>query len=107
VVVEERLAAAANVVHGATSIYWWQGTLAQAREALLIFKTRAELIEPLTSSVAVTPILIGSAVCATAPETRKQVTVAVRGTLVRLPVGTTGETRPQVPLPACRCRGTV
>jgi hypothetical protein len=82
VVVEERLAAAANVVHGATSIYWWQGTLAQAREALLIFKTRAKLIEPLTSSVAVTPILIGSAVCATAPETRKQVTVAVRGTLV-------------------------
>jgi periplasmic divalent cation tolerance protein len=50
-VVEERLAACANVVDGATSIYWWQGTLEQAGEAVLILKTRAELVERLSARI--------------------------------------------------------
>jgi periplasmic divalent cation tolerance protein len=50
-VVQERLAACANVLGGATSIYWWQGALEQAGEAVLILKTRAELVERLTARV--------------------------------------------------------
>jgi periplasmic divalent cation tolerance protein len=50
-VVGERLAACANVLDGMTSIYWWQGALEQAGEALLILKTRAELVERLTSRI--------------------------------------------------------
>ena len=50
-VVEERLAASANVLDGATSIYWWQGALEQAGEAVLILKTRTELVERLTARI--------------------------------------------------------
>ena len=50
-VVQERLAACANVVDGMTSIYWWQGALEQAAEAVLILKTRAELVERLTARI--------------------------------------------------------
>ena len=50
-VVEERLAACANVLDGLTSIYWWQGALEQAGEAVLILKTRAELVDRLTSRI--------------------------------------------------------
>ena len=50
-VVEERLAACANVLDGVSSIYWWQGALEQASEAVLILKTRAELVERLTARI--------------------------------------------------------
>lgn len=50
-VVEERLAACANVLDGVSSIYWWQGALEQAGEAVLILKTRAELVERLTTRI--------------------------------------------------------
>jgi periplasmic divalent cation tolerance protein len=50
-VVEERLAACANVLDGMTSIYWWQGALEQADEAVLILKTRAALVEPLIARI--------------------------------------------------------
>ena len=50
-VVEERLAACANVLDGVSSIYWWQGALEQAGEAALILKTRAELVERLTGRI--------------------------------------------------------
>jgi periplasmic divalent cation tolerance protein len=50
-VVQERLAACANVLDGMTSIYWWQGALEQAGEAALILKTRAELVERLTARI--------------------------------------------------------
>lgn len=50
-VVEERLAACANVLDGMSSIYWWQGALEQASEAVLILKTRAELVERLTARI--------------------------------------------------------
>ncbi len=41
----------ANVLDGATSIYWWQGALEQAGEAVLILKTRTELVERLTARI--------------------------------------------------------
>ncbi|HEY4134736.1 MAG TPA: divalent-cation tolerance protein CutA [Alphaproteobacteria bacterium] len=47
--VEERLAACANVFEGATSIYRWGDKLQEEAEAILILKTRAELIEALTA----------------------------------------------------------
>src|SRR5919106_4872515 len=49
--VDERLAACANVLDGMISVYWWQGSLEQADEAVLILKTRAELVEPLTARI--------------------------------------------------------
>ena len=39
-VVEERLAACANIIPGLTSIYRWQGKLCRDREVLVIMKTR-------------------------------------------------------------------
>jgi periplasmic divalent cation tolerance protein len=50
-IVAERLAAGANVIDGVASVYWWQGRLEEAGEAVLILKTRAELIEPLTARI--------------------------------------------------------
>ena len=50
-VVEERLAACANVLDGMTSLYWWRGVLEQAGEAALILKTRAELVERLAARI--------------------------------------------------------
>jgi periplasmic divalent cation tolerance protein len=41
VLVEERLAACANIVPGITSIYRWQGAVESTAELLLIIKTNA------------------------------------------------------------------
>ncbi len=49
--VEERLAACANVIDGMESVYWWQGKLTEDREAVLIVKTRAELVAAVTARV--------------------------------------------------------
>ena len=49
--VEERLAACANILDGMTSIYHWRGAIEEAKEAVLIVKTRAALVEPLTERV--------------------------------------------------------
>ena len=38
-VVTERLAACANVVAGMRSVYWWEGRVQDAAEAVLILKT--------------------------------------------------------------------
>lgn len=51
VVVEERLAACANVVPGVTSIFWWNGALEREREVLVIFKTTNERVEALRQRV--------------------------------------------------------
>jgi periplasmic divalent cation tolerance protein len=45
--VGERLAACANVLDGATSVYWWEGRLCEDAETVLILKTRAELVDAL------------------------------------------------------------
>ena len=49
--VEERLAACANVIDGMTSIYRWQGEIEEDAEAVLILKTRAELVDRLVERV--------------------------------------------------------
>jgi periplasmic divalent cation tolerance protein len=50
-VVEERLAACANVLDGMHSIYRWRGRLEEAKEVVLILKTRAERLPELTARV--------------------------------------------------------
>jgi periplasmic divalent cation tolerance protein len=49
--VEEGLAACANVVPGVRSIYRWQGELQEDAEVLLIVKTRASLLDALAARV--------------------------------------------------------
>lgn len=43
--VEERLVACVNIVPRIESIYHWEGKLVDAAEALLLAKTRTELVE--------------------------------------------------------------
>jgi periplasmic divalent cation tolerance protein len=49
--VTERLAACANVLEGMTSLYHWQGKLCQEGEAVLILKTRQELVDRIIARV--------------------------------------------------------
>jgi periplasmic divalent cation tolerance protein len=49
--VEERLAACANVLPGLRSIYRWEGALQQDAEAALLLKTRAALFPELERRV--------------------------------------------------------
>lgn len=49
--VEERLAACANLLDGAVSIYRWQGKIEQDDEVVLIAKTRTELVDRLIARV--------------------------------------------------------
>ncbi len=49
--VEERLAACANVIDGMRSIYRWEGRVQNDQEAVLIAKTREDLLDALTERV--------------------------------------------------------
>ncbi len=49
--VEERLAACANLFDGMRSVYRWQGKVEQAEEIVLVAKTRQDLIRSLTERV--------------------------------------------------------
>lgn len=43
-IVEEKLAACANVISGMTAIYPWQGKIANENEVILLLKTRKGLV---------------------------------------------------------------
>ena len=49
--VEERLAACANIVEGIGSIYWWKGKVEESSEALLFLKSREERLDALIARV--------------------------------------------------------
>ncbi len=49
--VEERLAACANVLPGVTSIYRWEGVLQKDSEVLLVLKTTEEAVSALTARI--------------------------------------------------------
>ena len=49
--VEERLAACANLIQGVTSIYRWEGAIQQDAEVALLAKTRSDLVPRLTERV--------------------------------------------------------
>lgn len=45
--VEERLAACANILPGATSVFRWDGKLEEAEEAVLVLKTTEQKLDAL------------------------------------------------------------
>jgi periplasmic divalent cation tolerance protein len=47
ILVEERLAACANVLGGCHSLYRWQGAIEESEEVAALFKTRADRAEAL------------------------------------------------------------
>lgn len=49
--VKEKLAACVNVVPGISSIYRWEGKVEEAREVLLVIKSRRALSRKLTARV--------------------------------------------------------
>lgn len=49
--VEQRLAACANVLNGMTSVYWWEGKVQDDQECVLILKTRETLVPALIQKV--------------------------------------------------------
>ena len=50
-VVDARLAACANVLDGMRSIFRWQGSVQKGREAILILKTREDLVDDLRQRI--------------------------------------------------------
>lgn len=50
-VVAERWAACANVLAGITSFYWWEQSLQEDAESVLILKTRSDLVAALTERI--------------------------------------------------------
>jgi periplasmic divalent cation tolerance protein len=50
--VEERLAACANILGPCRSIYRWQGAIEESEEVAALFKTRAETAEALLARLA-------------------------------------------------------
>lgn len=51
VIVEQRLAACANILPGMISHYHWEGKLERAEEVVAIFKTRASLTDAVGKAV--------------------------------------------------------
>ena len=49
--VEERLAACANIIPGITSIYQWEGQVCEDRELLLIIKTQTQKVAALRERI--------------------------------------------------------
>ena len=49
--IEARLAACANVIGGVTSIFRWQGAIEEEAEAVLILKTRRDLVDEATDRI--------------------------------------------------------
>ena len=49
--VAERLVACVNILSPMSSIYWWQGQIQRYTEAVMIAKTRAELVEQVIARV--------------------------------------------------------
>ena len=42
---EKRLVACVNIIHGISSRYWWKGNLESDTESLLLMKTKPSLVE--------------------------------------------------------------
>lgn len=49
--VSERLASCANIIDGATSLYWWGGKIQESKETVIVAKTKAGLVETLIERV--------------------------------------------------------
>ena len=51
VLLDDRLIACANIIDGATSLYRWEGKVADEKEAVMIAKTREDLVEKVIERV--------------------------------------------------------
>ena len=49
--VQDRLVACVNILDGMTSMYWWEGQVQQESEAVLIAKTRSDLVEEVIARI--------------------------------------------------------
>ncbi|CAI2177852.1 11525_t:CDS:2 [Funneliformis geosporum] len=49
--VEGKLAACVNVIHGITSLYWWDGKIEETTEQMLVIKTEEKHVRELTDYV--------------------------------------------------------
>lgn len=49
--VGERLVACANLLDGVTSVFWWDGKLCEESEAVLVCKTRGDLVDKVIARV--------------------------------------------------------
>lgn len=49
--VEERLAACANIIDNMESLYWWEGKVQNSNEAVLVVKTKEALVPELIEKV--------------------------------------------------------
>ena len=50
-IVKERLCASVNIIDNMHSFYWWKGKIEESREAILIAKTKEELVSELINRV--------------------------------------------------------
>jgi periplasmic divalent cation tolerance protein len=50
-VVEQRLAACANIMAAHEAVYWWEGDVKTGQEVAVIFKTRAGLFKKLEAAI--------------------------------------------------------
>lgn len=50
-ILEAQLAACVNIVAAVRSLFWWQGSLEEQEESLLIVKSTTGAVEPLTALV--------------------------------------------------------
>jgi periplasmic divalent cation tolerance protein len=48
---ERKLIACANLLPGVTSLFWWEGQRDRAEEAMVVMKTRRDLVDQLTAAV--------------------------------------------------------
>ena len=48
---EKRLAACVNLLDAMQSMYWWEGTIEESREAVIIAKTTRRLVSSLITAV--------------------------------------------------------
>jgi len=49
--VKEKLAACVNIIENVNSLFWWQGKVDSAKEALLVIKSRGALMNKLIKKV--------------------------------------------------------
>lgn len=48
---QEKVCACVNVIHGVNSYYWWEGKIDDAHESLLIIKTKESLFHKLKTMI--------------------------------------------------------
>ena len=48
---EKKLIACANIVEGVQSVFWWQGKIDQAKETLIILKSKQDLFKKIVKTV--------------------------------------------------------